>query len=83
MTDDLIGGACPRVGRETSIYNKKVRISDQILKGLIYLAAAIAIAILAGIMVYVFVRGIPQVSWEFLSTEEQAIWQLRTRECME
>ncbi|OUQ21516.1 phosphate ABC transporter, permease protein PstA [Lachnoclostridium sp. An14] len=73
MTDDLIGGACPRVGRETSIYNKKVRISDQILKGLIYLAAAIAIAILAGIMVYVFVRGIPQVSWEFLSTVQSSI----------
>ena len=73
MTDDLIGGTCPRVGRETSIYNKKVRISDQILKGLIYLAAAIAIAILAGIMVYVFVRGIPQVSWEFLSTVQSSI----------
>src|SRR5699024_6398812 len=56
-----------------SIYNRRVRVSDQILKGLIYLAAAIAIAILIGIMGYVFVRGIPQISWEFLSTVQSSI----------
>ena len=43
-------------------------MSDQILKGLIYAAAGIAILILIGIMGYVFVRGIPQISWEFLTT---------------
>lgn len=51
-----------------SICNKKTRVSDQILKGLIYGAAAIAIALLIGIMGYVFVRGIPQINWEFLTT---------------
>ncbi len=73
MTDGLTGSACIQTGAENSIYNRKVRISDQILKGLIYLAAAIAIAILVGIMGYVFVRGLPQVNWQFLSTVQSSI----------
>lgn len=55
-----------------SIYNKKVRTSDLALKGLIYLAAAAAICLLAGIMGYVFFRGLPQLSWQFLSTVQSA-----------
>lgn len=55
-----------------SICNKKTRVSDQILKALIYSAAAIAIIILVGIMGYVFVRGIPQISLEFLTTVPSA-----------
>lgn len=55
-----------------SIYNKKTRASDQALTALIYLAAVIAIGILVGIMGYVFVRGIPQISWQFLSTVQSA-----------
>lgn len=51
-----------------SICNKKTRVSDNILRALIYGAAAIAIIILIGIMGYVFVRGIPQLNWQFLST---------------
>ena len=51
-----------------SIYNRKVRTSDQVLKGLIYLAAAAAISLLVGIMGYVFIRGLPQLSWQFLNT---------------
>lgn len=55
-----------------SIYNKKTRMGDTILKLLIYLSAAVAIALLLGIMGYVFVRGLPQVSWQFLSTVQSA-----------
>ena len=55
-----------------SIYNKKVRPWDLVLKGLIYLAAIVAIALLIGIMGYVFVRGIPQINWTFLSTVQSA-----------
>ena len=51
-----------------SICSKRVRVSDQVLKALIYGAAAIAIIILVGIMGYVFFRGIPQLSVEFLTT---------------
>ena len=39
-----------------------------ILLALIYMAAGFSIFLLIGIMGYVFVRGIPQISWEFLST---------------
>lgn len=55
-----------------SIYNKKIRASDQALTVFIYLAAIIAISVLVGIMGYVFVRGIPQISWQFLSTVQSA-----------
>ena len=73
MTDEMTGGTFVPASKENSIYNRRGRVSDQILKGLIYLAAAIAIAILIGIMGYVFVRGIPQISWEFLSTVQSSI----------
>ena len=51
-----------------SIYNKSVRPTDNILLALIYMAAGFSILLLIGLMGYVFVRGIPQISWEFLST---------------
>ena len=56
-----------------SIYQKRTRIGDNILKVLIYLAAGVAIALLVGIMGYVFVRGLPQVSWQFLSTVQSSL----------
>ncbi len=56
-----------------SIFNKRVRTPDLVLKGLIYLAAAAAIALLIGIMGYVFVRGLPQISWSFLSTVQSSL----------
>ena len=59
--------------RMKSIYQKRIRIGDNILKALIYLAAGVAIALLVGIMGYVFVRGLPQVSWQFLSTVQSSL----------
>ena len=56
-----------------SIYQKRTRIGDNILKVLIYLAAGVAIALLVGIMGYVFVRGLPQVSWHLLSTVQSSL----------
>ncbi|WP_337551012.1 phosphate ABC transporter permease PstA [Clostridium sp.] len=56
-----------------SIYQKRTRIGDNILKVLIYLAAGVAIALLVGIMGYVFVRGLPQVSWQLLSTVQSPL----------
>lgn len=54
------------------IYASRIRRSDQLLKTLIYLAAFISIALLLGIMGYVFYRGLPQISWQFLSTVQSA-----------
>lgn len=51
-----------------SIYQKKIRPGDLILKTLILLAALVSISLLVGIMGYVFVRGLPQINWTFLST---------------
>lgn len=59
--------------RMKSIYQKRTRIGDNILKVLIYLAAGVAIALLVGIMGYVFVRGLPQVSWQILSTVQSSL----------
>ena len=56
-----------------SIYQKRTRIGDNILKVLIYLAAGVVIALLVGIMGYVFVRGLPQVSWQLLSTVQSSL----------
>lgn len=51
-----------------SIYGKKFRLSDHVLKALINISALFSIALLIGIMGYVFVRGIPQISLQFLTT---------------
>ena len=59
--------------RMKSIYQKRTRIGDNILKVLIYLAGGVAIALLVGIMGYVFVRGLPQVSWQLLSTVQSSL----------
>ena len=59
--------------RMKSIYQKRTRIGDNILKVLIYLAAGVAIALLVGIMGCVFVRGLPQVSWQLLSTVQSSL----------
>lgn len=56
----------------SSIFEHRLRRSDQILKGLIYLAAFISIALLLGIVGYVLYRGLPQISWQFLSTVQSA-----------
>ncbi len=53
---------------KTSICRKNFRMSDTVLTGLIYISAGISMLILIGIMGYVFVRGIPNVTWSFLTT---------------
>lgn len=72
MTDGMVSEVRLPASVENSLYHKKIRVGDQVLRGLIYLAAIIAMAILVGIMGYVFVRGITQVNWEFLSTVQSA-----------
>ena len=52
--------------KPTSIMNKKRRVSDDILLVLIYISAFIAVALLLGIIGYVFYRGIGQVNLGFL-----------------
>lgn len=51
-----------------SIMKKRVRVSDLLMYGLIYLSAALSVLLIVGIIVYVFSKGISQISWEFLIT---------------
>ena len=48
---------------------KKVRPVDTLIQVLIWLSAIITIAITAGIIVYILVRGLPSISWSFLTTQ--------------
>lgn len=56
-----------------SIYQKKFRLSDHILSSLINISALFSIVLLIGIMGYVFIRGIPRISLQFLTTVPSTI----------
>ncbi len=51
-----------------TLMRKKRRTGDLVLLGLIYLSAAFALALLIGIIVYVFAKGARTISWTFLTT---------------
>lgn len=55
-----------------SIRNKKPRVSDCVLGGLICLSALIAVCILLGIIGYVLFRGLKGVSLSFLTSVQSA-----------
>ncbi len=56
-----------------TILGKRPRVSDRVLKVLIFLSAGITVLLLAGILIYILVRGLPNISWEFLSTAPSAL----------
>lgn len=51
-----------------SLIKKKIRFSDSLMYSLIYLCASFSVLLLTGIIIYIFVRGINSVNWEFLTT---------------
>ena len=55
-----------------SIYGKRIRSTDVILTGIIYGCASLSMLLLIGILGYTFVRGVPHVTWSFLSTVSSA-----------
>lgn len=54
--------------KAASLYTKKKRPSDVILQTCIYVAAAITVIVLAGIIAYILINGLPYISWKFLTT---------------
>lgn len=56
-----------------SIMVKRTRISDNILKVLIYAAASVSMFLLLGIVCYTLYRGLSSISWEFLTTVPSTI----------
>ena len=51
----------------------KRKAYDRILRFLLYFCAALTCALLVFIIGYIFVKGLPNVTWEFLSTEPSFI----------
>ena len=51
-----------------SIMNRRKRTSDGFVSGLINLSAAFSVILLAGIIAYVFIKGIRSVNLQFLTT---------------
>ena len=52
----------------TSIQTKKRHPMDVLMLSLIYACAALAVALLLGIAVFVTVKGLPNVNWSFLTS---------------
>lgn len=65
-----IAGAeeCAGEREKTSLMKRKARVSDSVWYALIYLSAALAVALLIGILGYVFAKGIRTVNWSFLTS---------------
>lgn len=59
----------------SSLAVKRKRIADSILYILIYLAAAVSVSLLLGIIGYVFYKGIGQINWGFLTTVTSSLKQ--------
>lgn len=53
---------------ENSIMNKRVRVSDIILKIAVYISAFFSVALVLGIIVYVVIKGIRMVNISFLTS---------------
>lgn len=52
---------------------RKRRITDAVLRGLIYLCAGLTVLMLVALIGYIFVRGLPHVTWQLLSTAPSAL----------
>ncbi len=53
---------------DTSIYNKRRRPPDMLMYLAIYVCSAFSVLLLLGIIIYVFVKGIGCVNWQFLTS---------------
>ena len=51
----------------------KRKCYDRGLRALIYLCAGIAVALLVALIAYIFIRGLPHLSWTLLSTQRSVL----------
>jgi len=63
----------PKLSNSASILRKKRRPADAALKTLICICAAAVVAVLFYMLAYIMMRGLPNVTWEFLSTAPSAL----------
>lgn len=64
MSDDTLKGEKMR----GSLYHKRKRSSDILLKLLIFLSTGLTVLTLVGIIAYIFVHGLPYISYRFITT---------------
>ena len=67
------GPETPAAEMTYSICRKKRRPGEATLRGVIVLCAAVVVLILLAMLVYIAVRGIPRLSWAFLSTKPSVL----------
>ena len=53
---------------ECTLSQRRKRPMDLVLYALIYLCATFAVLLLAGIIIYVLIRGVSSINWGFLTT---------------
>lgn len=56
-----------------SLTKTRIRPFDLLMQGLSVLAGAVTLSLVAGLLGYILIRGLPQVSWTFLSTKPSAL----------
>ncbi len=49
------------------------KVYNGVMRTLIYVASAIVVGLLVFLLVYIFYRGLPNLSWQFLTTEESVV----------
>lgn len=49
------------------------QIKDSLLTGIMYSCAAFTVLLLAGLLGYIFVRGLPEINWQLLSTKPSVL----------
>ena len=49
------------------------KVYNGVMRALIYVAAAIVVALLIFLLAYIFYRGLPNLSWQFLTAEESVV----------
>ncbi len=61
-------GAQGKLTNDISIMCKKHRPADGLMRGVIWFCAILVVALLFYMLIYIMMRGLPNVTWEFLST---------------
>lgn len=51
----------------------KRKVYDKVLKGCIYGCAGITVLLLLTLILYIFIRGIPNITWQLLSTQRSVL----------
>lgn len=67
------GGAVQGVGAARSGLSASRKAYDRGLRALVWLCAGLTCALLLFLIGYIFYRGVPNLSWEFLTTQESLL----------